>query len=380
MSIWTGEVNDPFAFEAEVGFYDTTLRDGEQTVGVVLDPQQKLEIARGLAEAGVERIEAGFPRVSQDDWDAVQLIADAGLAAEIWGFSRAVRADVEALVELGVQASVIESPISDLKLEALGVAREEMLRRIREAIAFAVENGIKVAYFGVDSTRADPDFFDEAYAAAVGAGASEVVVVDTIGVASPDAVHALVERTRGLDAPVHFHGHNDFGLATANAIAAIRAGARWIHGTINGMGERAGNANIGEVALALRGLYGVETKLDLVRVRELGERVRELSGYELEPWKPLVGENLFRRESGAVASQFHDPPAIEPYSSELVGAERSIVLGKKSGIDSIRIKAEELGLDLSDDRQRELLDAVKKLGAEKRGLVTDDEFRELAQI
>ncbi len=115
-------------------------------------------------------------------------------------------------------------------------------------------------------------------------------------------------------------------------------------------------------------------------MRELSERVRELSGYELEPWKPLVGENLFRRESGAVASQFHDPPAIEPYSSELVGAERSIVLGKKSGIDSIRIKAEELGLDLSDDQQRELLDAVKKLGAEKRGLVTDDEFRELAKI
>ncbi|MGH2932447.1 MAG: homocitrate synthase/isopropylmalate synthase family protein [Gaiellaceae bacterium] len=380
MSIWTGDVNEAFAFSAEVGFYDTTLRDGEQTVGVVLDPQQKLEIARGLAEAGVERIEAGFPRVSRDDWDAVKLIAEAGLSAEIWGFSRAVRADVEALVELGVPASVIESPISDLKLEALGVAREEMLRRIREAVAYAVENRIKVAYFGVDSTRADPDFFDEAYAAAVGAGASEVVVVDTIGVASPDATYALVERTLALGVPVHFHGHNDFGLATANAIAAVRAGATWVHGTINGMGERAGNANIGEIALALRGLYGVETKLDLARVRELSERVCELSGYELEPWKPLVGENLFRRESGAVASQFHDPPAIEPYSSELVGAERSIVLGKKSGIDSIRIKADELGLDLSDDQQRELLDAVKKLGAEKRGLVTDDEFRQLAQI
>ena len=376
--IWTGEVNRPFAFEAEVGFYDTTLRDGEQTVGVVLDPQQKLEIARGLAEAGIERIEAGFPRVSQDDWDAVKLIAEAGLPAETWGFSRAVRADVEALVELGVQASVIESPISDLKLEALGVSREEMLGRISEAVSFAVQNGIKVAYFGVDSTRADPAFFDEAYASAVEAGAAEVVVVDTIGVASPDATYALVERTRKLGVPVHFHGHNDFGLATANAIAAIRAGARWIHGTINGMGERAGNANIGEVALALRALYGVETKLDLARVRELGDRVRELAGYELEPWKPLVGENLFRRESGAVASQFHDPPAIEPYSSELVGADRSIVLGKKSGIDSIRIKSEELGLDLSEDAQRELLEKVKRRGAEKRGLVTDDEFRELA--
>jgi len=376
--IWTGEVNLPYAFEAEVGFYDTTLRDGEQTVGVVLDPQQKLEIARGLADAGVERIEAGFPRVSPDDWEAVRLIVEADLPAEIWGFSRAVRADVEALVELGVEASVIESPISDLKLGALGVSREAMLKRIREAVSYAAENGITVAYFGVDSTRADPSFFDEAYRAGVEAGAAEVVVVDTIGVATPESVHELVGRASELGVPVHFHGHNDFGLATANAIAAIRAGARWIHGTINGMGERAGNANIGEVALALRALWGVETKLDLARVRELGERVRELAGYELEPWKPLVGENLFRRESGAVASQFHDPPSIEPYSSELVGAERSIVLGKKSGIDSIRIKCEELGLDLSEEAQRKLLEAVKRLGAEKRGLVSDDELRELA--
>ena len=376
--IWTGEVNLPYAFEAEVGFYDTTLRDGEQTVGVVLDPQQKLEIARGLADAGVERIEAGFPRVSADDWEAVRLIVEADLPAEIWGFSRAVRADVEALVALGVEASVIESPISDLKLGALGVSREAMLKRIREAVSYAAEHGITVAYFGVDSTRADPSFFDEAYRAGVEAGAAEVVVVDTIGVATPESVHELVGRASELGVPVHFHGHNDFGLATANAIAAIRAGARWIHGTINGMGERAGNANIGEVALALRALWGVETKLDLARVRELGERVRELAGYELEPWKPLVGENLFRRESGAVASQFHDPPSIEPYSSELVGAERSIVLGKKSGIDSIRIKCEELGLDLSEEAQRKLLEAVKRLGAEKRGLVSDDELRELA--
>jgi len=254
-----------------------------------------------------------------------------------------------------------------------------MLKRIREAVSYAAESGITVAYFGVDSTRADPDFFDEAYRAGVEAGAAEVVVVDTIGVATPEAVHELVGRAAQLGVPVHFHGHNDFGLATANAIAAIRAGARWIHGTINGMGERAGNASIGEVALALRALWGVETKLDLVRVRKLGERVRELAGYELEPWKPLVGENLFRRESGAVASQFHDPPSIEPYSSELVGAERSIVLGKKSGIDSIRIKCAELGLDLSEEAQRELLEAVKRRGAEKRGLVTDDELRELAR-
>jgi isopropylmalate/homocitrate/citramalate synthase len=145
------------------------------------------------------------------------------------------------------------------------------------------------------------------------------------------------------------------------------------------MGERAGNANIGEVALALRALWGVETRVDLARMRSLAALVREVSGYELEPWKPLVGENLFRRESGAVASQFHDPPSIEPYSSELVGSDRAIVLGKKSGIDSIRIKLEELGLDLAPERQAELLAAVKRLGAEKRGLVTDEEFSRLVE-
>ncbi len=377
--IWTGPVNDPYRFAADVGFYDTTLRDGEQTVGVVLDPEAKLEIARALDGLGVGRIEAGFPRVSDDDRRAIELIRDAGLGAEVWGFSRAVAADVEALVELGLRASVVESPISDLKLRALGVSREEMLGRIRRAVAFAAERGVTVAYFGVDGTRADPGFFDEAYAAAVEAGAREAVVVDTLGVAGPEAVAELVGRTRErLGVPVHFHGHNDFGLATAAAVAAVRAGAAWIHGTVNGMGERAGNANIAEIALALRAVYGVESPLRLERARAVASRVRELSGYALEPWKPLVGENLFTRESGAVASQFHDPESIEPYSSALVDAERRLVLGKKSGLDSIRIKVAELGLDVPEERWPELLAAVKERGAARRGLVSDDELRELA--
>jgi isopropylmalate/homocitrate/citramalate synthase len=381
-SFWTGTLNAPHAFSADVGFYDTTLRDGEQTVGVVLSPEDKLELAHGLDELGIERIEAGFPRVSADDRRAVELIRDAGLAAEVWGFSRAVEADVKALVELGVEASVIESPISDLKLEALGVDREAMLERIVYAISFAVDQDVTVAFFGVDGTRADPSYFETVYKTAVEAGAEEAVVVDTIGIASPEAVADLVGRTRewlGPGVPIHFHGHNDFGLATGSAIAAARAGARWIQGTINGMGERAGNASLPEIALALRGLYGVETNLRLDRVRPFAERLRELSGYELEPYKPLVGENLFRRESGAVASQFHDPPAIEPYSSDVVAAERTVVLGKKSGIDSIRIKADELGLDLSEEAQRELLVRVKELGTSKRGIVTDEEFLQLAR-
>jgi isopropylmalate/homocitrate/citramalate synthase len=375
--IWTGSLNDRYAIRGHVGLYDTTLRDGEQTVGVVLSPDEKLEIARLLDDLGIDRIEAGFPRVSDDDWQAVAKIAGAGLNAEVWGFSRAVPADLEALVELGVRHSVIESPISDLKLDAIGVSRETMLERIASAMRFAAEHDIHAAFFGVDSTRADLEFFRRVYETAVEAGAKEVVVVDTLGIASPEAVTDLVGATlQWVDGtPVHFHGHNDFGLATASAVAAVRAGATWIQGTINGMGERAGNANLGEVALTLRALYGVDSNLRLERIREVSERVRSLSGYELEPWKPVTGDTLFRRESGAVASQFHDPPSIEPYSSELVATERGIVLGKKSGLDSVRIKADELGLELPEERRGEVLAAVKQLGAEKRRLVSDDEFR-----
>jgi len=193
--VWTGTINeqalDPQP-RSPVGLYDTTLRDGEQTIGVVLTPEEKLEIAQALDAAGVDRIEAGFPRVSADDFRAVELIAGADLRAEVWGFSRAVQADVDALVELGVRFSVIESPISDGKLGALGVSHETMLERIRSAVVFATGNGIRVAFFGVDSSRADLEFFDRAYEAAVEAGAAEVVVVDTLGIATPEAAAFLV--------------------------------------------------------------------------------------------------------------------------------------------------------------------------------------------
>jgi isopropylmalate/homocitrate/citramalate synthase len=380
--LYLGDLNERALDEQprrHVGLYDTTLRDGEQAVGVALDPEQKLEIARLLDALGIDRIEAGFPRVSADDANAIRLIADAGLKAEIWGFSRAVPADVEALIELGLRHSVIEAPVSDLKLKAYGVEPDVMLERIRKAVSFAVEHDITVAYFGVDGTRADLRFLERVYTTAVEAGAREAVVVDTLGVATPEAAAFLVEQVRGwVDVPVHWHGHNDFGLATAAAVAAVQAGATWIHGTINGMGERAGNASLPEVALALGALYGADTNLKLELAREVSKRVRELSRYEVEPWKPLVGETLFRRESGAVASQFHDPPSIEPYAADLVGADRTLVLGKKSGLDSIRIKAAELGLDVPEERRAELLVRVKQLGAAKRGLVSDEEFRELA--
>ncbi|MGA8297138.1 MAG: hypothetical protein WB770_08870 [Acidimicrobiales bacterium] len=385
--VWTGSLNAQagtmMPAGTKVGLYDTTLRDGEQTVGVVMTAEQKLQIARMLDELGVDRIEVGFPRVTDEDRRAIELVIDAGLSAELWGFSRAVPADVEAIVELGLRHSVIEAPVSDLKLNALGISRETVLRRIEEAVSAATKADVQVAFFGVDGSRADLDFAAEAYRAALGAGAKEAVVVDTLGIAAPEAVAFFVDRIRqavGPGVPLHYHGHDDFGLATAGAIAAVQAGATWLHGTVNGMGERAGNASLCEIALALEALYGCETSLHLEHCGRVSRQVAAICGYPIEPWKPLVGENLFRRETGAVAAQFHDPPAVEPYSSELVGAQRAIVLGKKSGADSIRIKLEELGLDVPEARRQDLLTAVKQRATEKRRLVSDDEFRSLAEL
>jgi len=381
--VWVSALNERSEIRSAfpnttVRFYDTTLRDGEQTVGVVLSPQQKLEIARELDRMGISRIEAGFPRVSPDDAAAIQLMQGAGLKAELWGFSRAVKADVEELIRLGLRYSVIEAPTSDIKLKAYGISREEVLRRVTEAVSFAKQNGITVAYFAVDGTRTDLEFLKRVYMASLEAGAAEIVVVDTIGACGPEAAEFLVGQVRewvGPNIPLHFHGHNDFGMATACAVAAVRGGASWIQGTINGMGERAGNADICEIALALRCLYGIPVALDLSQARAVSEVVQNAAGYKLEAWKPLVGENLFMRESGAVASQFNIPEAIEPYSSEIVSATRRIVLGKKSGLDSIDLKAKELGIAVTTDQRAPILAAVKKQAIAKRGLLTDQEFR-----
>ena len=383
--IWVSELNARPEIRSAyprtpVRFYDTTLRDGEQTVGVVLSPQQKLEIARKLDELGISRIEAGFPRVSAEDAEAIQLISKANLKAELWGFSRAVREDVEELVRLGVRATVIEAPTSDIKLNAYGISRDDVLRRVSNAISFATQSGITVAFFAVDGTRTGLEFLKKINLAAMNAGAKEIVVVDTIGACGPEAVELLVREVSawvGKETPLHFHGHNDFGMATACAVAAVRGGASWIQGTINGMGERAGNADIGEIALALRCLYDVPIALNLAKVREVSELVQKAAGYSVDAWKPIVGENLFMRESGAVATQFHIPEAIEPYSSDLVNATRKIVLGKKSGLDSIDLKCKELGIAIRPEQRSTILAAVKQHSIANHGLLSDADFRQI---
>jgi isopropylmalate/homocitrate/citramalate synthase len=352
---------------------------------VCFTPDDKFAIACKLADMGVGRIESGFPRVSADDTEAVKRILDADLNSEIWGFARCVQADLDAHIELGTRYTLIEISTSDVKMEAYGFTREKVFERVTGSVKHAKDNGIeRVNFFAVDSTRSDLQFLRDVYASALEAGADEISVVDTIGACAPESVEYLLREVKswvGDTVPVHWHGHNDFGLATAAAIAAVRGGADWIQGTINGMGERAGNADICEVALALQCLYNVPVELDLSKAREISKLVQTSGNYTVDGWKPVVGEYLYTRESGAVANQFHIPEAIEPYSSEIVAADRRIVLGKKSGLSSIKLKLEELGIEAPEDRYGDILNRVKEQATAERRLITNAEFREVvAQV
>src|SRR5215469_3538777 len=246
--VWTTPLNDldvvqkGFDHSKTIRFYDTTLRDGEQTTGIVFSADDKVAIARKLAELGVSRIESGFPRVSDEDTEAVKRILDAGLSSEIWGFARCLKADIDAHIELGTRYILMEITTSDIKMKAFGFTREKVVDRIVSSVKHARDNGVeKVNFFAVDSTRTDLPFLRDVYGAALEAGADEVSVVDTIGVCAPETAEYLVRQVRswfGKTVPIHWHGHNDFGLATAAAIAAVKGGADFVQGTINGMGER----------------------------------------------------------------------------------------------------------------------------------------------
>jgi len=387
--VWTSAFNEQDAVQKgfdrtrTVRFYDTTLRDGEQSTGVCFSADEKFEIAGKLADLGIGRIESGFPRVSEEDTQAVKRILDAGLKSEIWGFARCLQADIDAHIELGTEYLLCEITTSDMKMKAFGFTREKVMNNVVNSVKYAKDKGIKkVNFFAVDSTRSDLGYLRDIYGSALQAGADEISMVDTIGACAPETAEYLIRQVRswfGKDVPIHWHGHNDFGLATASAIAAVRGGADWIQGTINGMGERAGNADLCEVALALQFLYHVPVELDLSKAREVSDLVQKYGGYTVDSWKPVVGKFIFTRESGGVAAQFHQPSAIEPYSAEIVHASRHVALGKKSGLANIKIKLEELGLSAPADKHGAILEKVKSLGTAEKRLVTDDEFRAMVK-
>jgi len=375
------EVKSSMHFPNKVMLYDTTLRDGEQSSGVVFRKDDKIRIARALDEVGVHRIEAGMPVISADDKAAVKEIANLGLDAEVWGFCRCVTSDVDVNLECDVDAVICEIASSDLKIKSYGFKNiEDVVERAVKTVSYAKDHGLRVAYFAVDMTRASLENLRTLYEATVNVGADELVLVDTAGVASPEAISYLTKTVKTwVDVPLQIHVHNDFGLGNACSLAAAMAGAECIHLTVNGIGERTGMADLAEVALSLNLLYGVDLGLDYGKLRGIAELVEELSQYKLWPLKPIVGDRVFTREAGPVVAQIYRgmPEAVEPFPPELVGSKRTVVLGKKSGKYSIMWKLEKLGLEATKEQIVSILSEVKAISEAKRGYLTDDEFNKI---
>ncbi len=366
----------------QVKFYDTTLRDGEQSIGVSIGAADKVRIAKALAEAGVDRIEAGFPSSTLEDKEAVIEIVKQVKNAEIWGFSRCNVNDLKTCVETGVKAVVCEISVSPAKMRAWELDEATVLTRIRNGIKFAKEQGLYCSFFAVDASRAELRFLKQAYDLAVKeCGADEVVLVDTLGVATPEAMFYLTAQVKSwLKVPVAVHCHNDFGLASACTIAGLKAGADSVHVTVNGLGEKSGNADIADMALALTGLYGVKTNIKLDHLYPLSKLVQEVTRIPVSPLKSVVGDTVWVKETGSVVAQLMVyPPSVEGYAPELVGRTRDIYLSKKSGKKSIEYALNQIGKTVPAEKVDGLLAEVKRRGAKNRGIVTLDEFRGLVQ-
>ena len=345
-----------------IRFLDTTLRDGEQTPGVSLTPEQKLKIAEELCAIGVNVIEAGTAVASEGEREAIKLISSAGLSAEICTFSRAKIEDIDLAVACGVDSVHLVVPVSDLHItKKLGKTREEVYAMAMESIVYAKERGLIVELSGEDASRADQQYLARLFKDGVAHGADRLCFCDTVGLLTPERTAEVIPPL--CFAPLSIHCHNDLGLALANTLAALRSGATCAHTTINGMGERAGNVPFEEVVMALEKLYGYDTGIDKSRIYALSTLVSQLTKIPLAANKPIVGGMAFTHESGIHAHGLQrDPTTYEPMAPETVGRKRRIVLGKHSGTASVQSALKELGYDPSDKHLTEIVTRVKKVG------------------
>jgi len=377
---WVASFYNPRLSRSPV-LYDTTLRDGEQTPGVAFSPEQKASIALALEEAGVRELEAGFPAVSEGEREAIGAVLESCSRARIYVLCRARREDIDLAMRCGAENVAIFTSVSELHLRyKMRRPLESVRREALDALEYAVEHGLRVSFSTEDATRTRPDVLTSLYLEAEALGARRVTVSDTAGVASPQAVAHIVAmlRSRLRRAAVAVHTHNDFGLATANALAGVAAGAEVVATTVNGIGERAGNASLEEVVMALEVLYGVPTGIRLEKLGEISELVARCSGIPIHPGKPIVGRNAFTHESGVhVAAVLENPLTYEPFLPELVGRKRRIVLGKHSGRRAVAAKLEEMGLEPEGGGIRRLLEEVKRLG-EGGVRVTEDSLLRMA--
>lgn len=381
------EVAAATRFAAQVQFHDVTLRDGEQQAGVEFTSDDKVRIAEALAEAGVHRIEAGLPAVSDADAEAVRRIASLGLPAQVWAFSRCMKEDVQRAVDCGVYGVVMEVPSSRHLIE-LGYrwTVERAIELSIEATKHAHQQGLRVSFFPIDATRASvDDYLNLVDAVAQDGHMDSLGLVDTFGVLAPHAVERFVNASRErFDVPLETHFHMDYGLGVANSLIAAAAGATVIQTTVSGIGERAGNTPLEETVLALLTMYNVDSGIRTERLTDLARLVAELSGVQQPSNRAVTGTRLFEVESGIIAGWVRNVRHVDltesfPYVPGLAGqGGPTIVLGKGSGLDNVAEALELLDRDATADQKTEILTELKRQSLARKGLLDLDEFARIA--
>lgn len=362
---------------------DTTLRDGEQTAGVVFANEEKVHIAKMLSRIGVHQIEVGIPAMGGDEKDAIKQIVNLELPTSILGWNRAVISDIKHSLDCGVDAVAVSISTSDIHIEhKLRRDRKWVLDSVRSAVEFAKDHQLYVSVNAEDASRTDPEFLIKFANVAKQAGADRIRYCDTVGILDPletyKRVRALVEE---VDLPIEMHTHNDFGMATANAIAGLEAGATYVNTTVNGLGERAGNAALEELVMALQYTAGVEMDIQTSLFRDLGEYVALASGRLLPAWKPVVGSNLFVYESeGRASGVIRDPTTYEIFLPGEVGLSRRFSVGKYSGPSVIRRKLREQGYHPSEAEIQNLVPILRTRSIALKRSLFDNEVIEVYSI
>jgi 2-isopropylmalate synthase len=364
-----------------VRIFDTTLRDGEQTPGAALNPEKKLIIARQLDRLGVDAIEAGTPVTSKGEFEAMKAIVSEGLKAEIYGLARVSRVDVDAVADTGARYAHLFISTSDLHLEhMLHMTREQAVQRSLEAIDYARSRGLQVEFSAQDATRTQPDYLKQVFESVEEAGVIRINVPDTVGIMTPPKMADLVKDLHSvLKVPLSVHCHDDFGMAVANTLAGIEAGAEQTHVTVNGLGERAGNASLEEAVIGLSLLYGRKTRVNTGLILQTSQLVSKLTGIPVQPNKAVVGDNAFTHVSGIhTHGLVEEPLTYEPIPPEMVGARRRLTAGKHAGSHGIRAELEDMGVYPDDVQLKTIVAKVKTLG-DKGRTVTDSELLSIAK-